>query len=135
MPNPTFDSEGVLECARSIRPFLPKLLGTEAGQIDRQLAELLEQAKTSQQVDTQILELLKSSTITQQWAAEFLSPELTSKGGYQSLPGYSSAQKLSKYICPVNNDFTQRRRAGEPIMSCPTCKVALVLADQSASGA
>jgi len=68
-----FQPEDILEGGRSIRPFLPELLGNDAVQVDKQLAELLAKAMAGQQVEQQILEILKSHPDTRNWIAEFLS--------------------------------------------------------------
>lgn len=125
-----FKPEDVLEGARSIRPYLAELLGTNAEQVDQQLAELLAHAETGQQVDEQILELLKSDEETYYWIAEFLSQPLESKG-FQGLPGQRRTQQAQKYICPIGNDYTWYRHGGEPIKICRTHDVALIPADQS----
>ena len=119
MPSSQFDPEEVLECARSIRPFLPELLGTEAEPFDRQLAELLAQANPGQQVDDQILELLKSHAKTRQWAAEFLSPKEVTRG-FDRLPGNMGSVSAQKYVCPQGDYVWYRRSVGIPIPICPS---------------
>jgi hypothetical protein len=114
-----FKPEDVLEGTRSIRPYLPDLLGTEAEEVDRQLAELLEKANTEQKVDQQILEILKSRPKTRNWMAEFLSPKQQSKG-WQQLPGSSGAVSARKYVCPQGDYVWYRRSAGILVPSCPT---------------
>ena len=121
-----FTPEDVLEGARTIRPFLPDLLGTEAEPVDQQLAELLGQAKAGQQDDQQILEILTSHPKTRSWIAEFLSPEQASKG-YQSLPGKPSAVSAPKYVCPEGDYTWFQRSAGTPVPSCPTHNCQLTL--------
>ncbi|HEY9659603.1 MAG TPA: hypothetical protein V6C65_14180 [Allocoleopsis sp.] len=119
MSSSQFDPEEILECARAIRPFLPELLGAEAEQVDRQLAELLAQAKVGQQVDAQILELLKSHSKTRQWAAEFLSPKEVPKG-FDRLPGNMDSVSAQKYVCPQGDYIWYRRSVGVPIPICPS---------------
>lgn len=126
MSTPQFDPDDILDCARSIRPDLPDLLGAAAEPIDQQLSDLLAQAHAGQSVDQQILDLLKSNDKTRRWAGEFLSKPIVSKGDFQPLPGQSEAQETTKYICPIGNDFTRRLRPGEPIPVCRTHQVALV---------
>ncbi len=121
--------EDVLECARLIRPELEELLGPEAEQVDRQIADLLAQANTGQQVDDQILNLLKRDEETYYWMAEFLSQPLESRG-FQRLPGRGAVGQAHKYVCPLGNDYTWYRRGAEPIKTCPTHHVALVTAAQ-----
>lgn len=119
MPTSQFDPEEMLECARSIRPFLPELLASEAEQFDLQLAEFLAQAKTGQQVDAQILALLKSHPKTKQWSAEFLSPKQVPKG-FDRLPGNMGSVSAQKYVCPQGDYVWYRRSVGIPIPVCPS---------------
>lgn len=113
-----FTPEDVLEGARSIRPYLPELLRSEAEQVDQQLADLLKKAKAGQQVDQQILELLKSHRKTHDWMAVFLSPKQASKG-YQRLPGNIGAVSAQKFVCPEGDYVWYRRTARTPVPSCP----------------
>lgn len=125
-----FKPEDVLDCARSIRPFLQELLGDDAVQVDSQLGELLAQAKAGQQVHEQILELLKSYPDTYNWIAEFLSEEQVSKG-FEKLAGQAQAISAQKYICPQGDDYIWYRRViGATIPICPTHGVPLIAADQ-----
>lgn len=121
-----FTSEDVLEGARSIRPFLPELIGTEADQVDQQLVELLGKAKSGQAVDQQVLEILKSRPKTRNWIAEFLSSEQVSKG-YQGLPGKAGAVSMPKYACPEGDYIWYQRSAGLQVPSCPTHQCELKL--------
>lgn len=124
------EPEDVLECARSIRPELEELPVLEAERVDRQLADLLAQANTGQQVDAQILNLLKQDEETYYWMAEFLSEPPESRG-FQRLPGGGAVGQAHKYVCPLGNDYTWYRRGGEPIRTCPTHHVELVLVEQA----
>ncbi|PSB24756.1 hypothetical protein [Stenomitos frigidus] len=119
MSSPQFDPEAILECARSIRPALPALLGSEAALVDRQLADLLTQAKAGQPVGTQILELLQSDPRIRNWAAEFLAPHQISKG-FEPLAGRSGDVSAAKYVCPDGDYVWYRRTTGEQMPSCPT---------------
>lgn len=119
MPTRQFSPEDVLECARSIRPFLPELLGAEATRIDQQLADLLAQLQAGEAVDIQILELLKSNPDTFQWIREFLGTKSVSRG-YERLPGGSGAVSAQKYICPQGDYIWYRRSAGISVPVCPT---------------
>lgn len=119
MPTPQFDPEKILDCARSIRPYLPELVGTEAETVDRQLADLLAQARVGDSVDAEILALLKRIPNTRNWAAEFLAPEQFSKG-FERLPGSSGAISAQKFVCPYGDYVWYRRSAGIPVPTCPT---------------
>ncbi|MEH2214063.1 hypothetical protein [Nostoc sp.] len=125
----TFEPDDILEAGRSIRPFLPELLGNDAVQVDKQLAELLAQAKAGQEVDKQILEILKSQPDTRNWIAEFLSEKQVSKG-FEPLPGKGQAISAQKYICPQGDYVWYRRIVGATIPICPTHGVLLIPAAQ-----
>ena len=131
MPTPQFDPEDILECARSIRPYLPELLDADTDEaFDQQLSDLLAQAKAGQSVDQQILAFVTSKPKTRQWAAEFLSPARIVKG-FQRPPGISQTSSAKKYICPEGSDYIWYRRSiAIPIQRCPTHKVLLVPANE-----
>lgn len=114
-----FKPEDVLEGARSIRPYLPDLLGAAAAECDRQIANLLAQAQQDQSVNAQILTLLKSHPKTKQWLSEFLAAKASSKG-YEQLPGSSGAVSTQKYVCPQGDYVWYQRSAGIPVPTCPT---------------
>ncbi|MHC0066939.1 hypothetical protein ACWATR_29185 [Nostoc sp. UIC 10890] len=124
-----FEPEDILEGTRLIRPFLPELLGDDAVQVDRQLSELLAQAKAGQQVHDQIFEILKSYPDTDDWMAEFLSEKPITKG-FDPLPGKGQPISASKYRCPQGDDYSwYRRSVGTAIPNCPTHNVPLIPAD------
>lgn len=123
-----FEHEMILEGARSIRPFLPELLGDDAGPVDHQVAKLLAQAKAGQETHEQILELLKSYPETRTWMAEFLG-ETRSVKGFEELPGQGQAISASKYRCPEDDYTWFRRVVGETVPKCPTHGVLLIPAD------
>lgn len=119
MSTPAYTPEDVLECARSIRPELPELLGAAAETVDRQLADLLAQAKTGAAVDAEILDLLKSHPNTYDWAAEFLAPQRVSKG-YERLAGSGDVVSAQRYVCPEGDYVWYRRSVGIAIPTCPS---------------
>lgn len=124
-----FEPEDILEGSRSIRPLLPEILGDDAVQVDRQLSELLAQAKAGEPVHEPILAMLKSYPDTRNWIAEFLSKKQVSKG-FEELPGKSQPISASKYRCPEGDDYTWYRRVvGAKIPNCPTHNVPLIPAD------
>ncbi|MCC5612578.1 hypothetical protein LC612_39265 [Nostoc sp. CHAB 5834] len=125
-----FRPEDVLEGARSIRPYLPELLGQQdAEKVDKELSNLLAQASAGEKVDDQVLELLKIYKATRDWLAEFLSKKQVSKG-FQPLPGSGDAISASKYVCPEGDFVWYRRSIGVSIPICPT-HGALILSEES----
>lgn len=67
--------EQILEVARSIRPYLPQLIGDAAAQCDRRLVELLNHAASGADVGPDILDLLMRQPVTHTWAAAMLADE------------------------------------------------------------
>ncbi|WP_088893244.1 hypothetical protein [Leptolyngbya ohadii] len=113
------DPEEILDCARSIRPALPELLEAGAESFDRQLAELLAEAKAGQPVEDEILRLLRSHPNTEPWTAEYLRPKTNSRG-FTPLPGSIGSVSAQKYVCPHNDYIWYRRSIGIPIPACPS---------------
>ncbi|NET34884.1 MAG: hypothetical protein F6K19_23150 [Cyanothece sp. SIO1E1] len=120
--------EDILEGARSIRPYLPELVGNEYLKLDQKVASLLNQANQGQPVHDLLLDLLKSYQATYNWMAEFLGPQQNSKG-FEQLPGSSGLTSALKYTCPYNDYTWFRRTIGSPIPTCPTHQIQLVLAN------
>jgi len=122
MSSPSFSSHEILESARTIRAYLPKLLTPdEAQQMDAQLSDLLAQAHTGQAVEQQILSVLTSHSRTQEWVAEFLSPTTFSRGpGDSVLPGRIGMITAPRYVCPEGDFVWYRFSLGETIPTCPS---------------
>ena len=121
-----FTNDQVLAASRAIRPLLPKLIPALADQIDRQLAQLLNQPDLDEttQVD-RLLDILDAHPETQSWLDQFLQLPATERG-YSGLPGNPLLAAANHYICPVGNDYTWYREANEEIPLCPTHLVPLV---------
>jgi hypothetical protein len=127
----------VVEVARSIRPYLPALVGSAAGKVDRQLTELLTAAldcDADDEVDGRILGVLASTPATHAWAAavladeQHLPPEVreirerSEDGGYAPLPNPRGGDPVDaqKYVCPVDGAFAWWRiSVGQPVPTCP----------------
>jgi len=122
MTTSPFKPEQILDCARTIRPFLPELVSAEMVQLmDGQLATLLAKAKAGEAVTADILEVLKSQPDVRSWAGEFLSPESVPKGvGDAQLPGRVGAIAAPRYVCPEGDFVWYRRSLGTPIPKCPS---------------
>jgi len=121
-----FTNDQLLAASRAIRPLLPKLIPALADQIDRQLAQLLNQPDLDE--DTQVdhlLEVLDAHPETKSWLDQFLQIPATERG-YSGLPGDLAPTAAPPYICPIGNDYTWYREANEEIPLCPTHLVPLV---------
>jgi len=129
-----FTNDQVLAASRAIRPLLPKLIPAKADQIDRQLAQLLNQPDLDEttQVD-RLLEVLDAYPETKSWLDQFLQIPANERIFY-SLPGDPTFRPggdphvgaANSYICPIGNDYTWYREANEEIPLCPTHLVPLV---------
>lgn len=117
----------VLEAARTLRPSLTQLLGSEAAQaVDFQLAQRLNQTDLDEntQVD-HLLEILTSHTETQTWWHDFLENNTAIQKSYSGLAGDPALQAATKYVCP-HNDYTWYREDSGPIPLCLTHLIALI---------
>ena len=120
-----FTNDQLLAASRAIRPFLPKLIPALADQIDRQLAQLLNQPDLDEttKVD-RLLEVFDAHPETKSWLDQFLQIPATERGFY-GLPGNLAPAAATPYICPVGNDYTWYQEANEKIPLCPTHLVPL----------
>ena len=127
----------VPEVARSIRPYLPALVGSAAGELDRQLAVLLRAAldrESDDELDGRILGVLASTPATHAWAAAVLAderhlpPEVreirerSEDGGYVPLPNPRGGDPVDaqKYVCPIDGAFAWWRiSVGQAVPTCP----------------
>ncbi|MGK7876930.1 MAG: hypothetical protein AB4426_27665 [Xenococcaceae cyanobacterium] len=124
-----YPSENILEGARSIRPYLPKLLNSpEAEAIDHQLAELLMQAQQGQSnIDNKLLEVLTSTEPTREFTVKFLNLSPVERiTYYYPIPGDPTPiSGLVKYACTFGDYVWYQRQKGQPIPNCPTHNVPL----------
>ena len=120
--------EEVLDVARSIRPYLPSLVGERAAEIDGRLQPLLQQASSGQDVEEEILFVLRSTPETHNWAAGMLGdqdglpPELqaTRTASFAGLPGTGEPVDAVRYVCPVDRAYAWWQTfVGDPVPDCP----------------
>jgi hypothetical protein len=128
--------EQLRDVARSIRPYLPGLVGDQAAAYDQRLTELLAEANTRADADDAILDLLASTPETHSWTATVLEdeqhrpPELQHVAERGALPdaGYSSLANpyggdlidTEKFVCPVDGNYAWWRvSVGVPVPTCP----------------
>jgi hypothetical protein len=127
------DNSGIIEAARSIRPYLRGLIPDEsAGLMDRELSQHLNQAQSGQPNANVILGILCSHEATRQWVSEFLEqqqpPEVTRAFRFQPIMGDQVPVAAGKYVCPLGDYTWYRQAAGTPVPRCPTHAVTLVAA-------
>lgn len=120
--------EAVLDVARSIRPYLPTLVGVQAEEFDAKLAFLLRQAHAGADIEEDLLALLQSSPETHNWAAAMLGDErrlppglqATRSGDFSGLPGAADPVDAIRYVCPVDRAYAWWQLfVGDPIPTCP----------------
>jgi hypothetical protein len=125
--------EQILEVARSIRPYLPRLIGAQANQCDRRLVDLLNEAAAGTDVGEAILELLARQPATHSWAASALADERhrppdvqadrgAASRGFSPLPNPYGADVVDaeRYTCPVDGNYVWWRVwVGAPVPECP----------------
>jgi hypothetical protein len=121
-------SRDLLDGARSIRPFLANLLGADADNVDRALADLLVQARAGQHVEKQIADLLAIRESTRAWMSGYLARRKAGIrfGGYEAPPGDPSPIAALLYTCPEDDYIWPRRAAGQQIPHCPTHHILLI---------
>ena len=127
--------EVVLDVARSIRPYLPGLVGEDASRLDQRLVVLLGQARDGADVEEAVLGLLGESPATHAWAAAVLGderhlpPDLQDravrsgdKAGYSPLanPHGGDPVDAERYVCPADGAYAWwRTSTGQEVPDCP----------------
>src|SRR5262245_22537874 len=97
------NDDPILDAARAIRPYLPRLIGPRADDVDRDLAQLLNRASSGELVDDEILAQLRRNPATHDWTAAFLErghpPDVTvvREKGLQELPGHGEVVAAARY--------------------------------------
>jgi hypothetical protein len=131
--------EGVFAAARSVRWYLPDLVGPDADRVDGELSGLLAE-RWDEEVGARLRGLMESTEGTSAFleavlddAPDFRPPQVRSgafKGAaYSGLAGDIGAVNAPMYRCPVGNDYDWwRPAAGTPIPMCSTHRVVLVRA-------
>jgi hypothetical protein len=122
-------SQGAVEAARAIRPFLRELLPpTEADELDGQIATLLNADMAS---EVGIRRVLESREATSDFLAEVLEdaplfrpPKFQERilrdAIFNPLPGDAMPVHAGKYGCPKHDYVWYRPSSGTEIPRCPT---------------
>lgn len=118
----------ILEAAKSIRQFLPDLLGEQAPAVDHQLAELIIRHQAGEPMENQVTSLLASHSSTRQWMRNFLGAdaEQTRSLGYNPLPGIPTID-APRYACPQGDYLWHHIDSSDRIPLCPTHHCPLIL--------
>jgi len=120
---------GVRAAARSVRQFLPELVGPEAEQLEAEIAGLLVEPGG----EDRLRRLLEQREGTRAFlgavlddAPEFRPPQArpsTKKdaSGYNPLPGRVGSLRAPKFRCPVGDDYDWWRLSQtDSVPKCPT---------------
>ncbi|MBM3727972.1 MAG: hypothetical protein FJW40_21425 [Acidobacteria bacterium] len=116
-----YSSDDILEAARTIRPYLPSLIGPPAAAVlDAKLASLLADARQGRKVDNLILDALQAPE-AREWTRQFLrAGALETLRAYQPVAGPGRPVAAEKYCCPQGDYVWYRRQVGETVPKCPT---------------
>ena len=125
--------EDIIDVARTIRPYLPKLVGTEADAYDREIAGLIAQAQAGNDVGDQLLAVLTRSSAVHDWAAHVLEndrhlpPDIQqiAERGFQLLPGLGEPVAAERYQCPHGDYVWYQISVSDQAPDCPTHECAL----------
>ena len=118
MPTPA----KIFEAAAAIRHYLPDLAPEEAASLDPQIAELLNQDRSTPGLDNQVLRLITQTEATRTWTKQYLNPDSkpTERDFFSSTNDPVNFIDLPEYACPYG-DYTWRRHSvSEPIPNCKT---------------
>jgi hypothetical protein len=125
-------SEGVWEAARSVRFFLPSMLGPVAEEVDKELAEILTEARESRDGEARLREVLGGRDETKAFLRAVLADEPhyrppqrrrddVRSPGFGPLPGQPEPPPPPRFRCPLGNDFTwYRLSVAAAVPECPT---------------
>jgi len=127
--------EDVIDVARTIRAYLPKLVGIEADAYDREIADLIAKAQAGDDVGEQLLAVLTRSPTVHDWAARVLEndrhlpPDIQpiTERGYQPLPGPGEPIQAERYECPYGDYVWYQISVSDPVPDCLTHKCALTI--------
>jgi hypothetical protein len=120
------EDEEVLEAARAIRPHLHSLVGDHAGDMDRELALLLDQAETGESVKLQVLQVLSQRQETRDWARRLLQIPQEDRS-YEGLPGRPGPISVPRYACPRGDgEPWYRFSVADQIPICPVHDISYV---------
>jgi hypothetical protein len=127
--------EGVLEAARSARPYLLELLGPGlAAVVDAELAGLLAGEASGGDVEAGLRSALEAHEATSVFLARvlwdaprFRPPQVVSESTrtFSALPGESLPVPADKFRCPQGDYVWYRMAVGVPVPDCPTHRRAL----------
>jgi hypothetical protein len=125
--------EALWEAARSVRPYLPELVGTDAARVDADLAELLTDAQPSETVEKRLRMVLESHDGTRVFL-EMLREDVplyrpprpearrNPTKRYSPLAGDHSLIPADKFVCPHGDYTWYRPETGMEVEQCPTHK-------------
>jgi hypothetical protein len=107
----------VLEAARTIRQYLPGLLGDDAPACDAELAALLAHADAETAGD-EILAVFERHPAAHAWTAAFIESRTRTSRGFDFLPGHGELLDDDIFDCPRGDYTWYRRWIGQPQERC-----------------
>jgi len=125
----------IQDVARSIRPYLPRLLGDQSADYDQRLVALLVRSAQGADTDDALLDLLASNPVTHTWAADMLEDErhlppdvrqVVERGvpdaGFSPLanPYGGDPVDAEKFVCPRDGNYVWWRVSVG--IQVPTCR-------------
>jgi hypothetical protein len=131
-------SDGVWEAARSVRYYLPQLLGPAADEVDKEIAEILTSPADSGNDEARLREVLESQDETKAFLRAVLDDDplyrppqarrdVVKSPGFSPLPGQIEPPMPPRFRCPIANDYTwYQLSVGEEIEVCPAHGCVLV---------
>ena len=123
-----YDEATILDCARTIRPYLPRLLGDEtlALALDARLADFIARGAQGEPVSALITNALAEYPATRAWMRDYLQSRdlvirLARLRGYAEPGGDPEPIPARKYVCPIACDtIWYQQFEGEEIPICQT---------------
>lgn len=124
-------TEGVFAAARKIRPYLPDMLGREAGDVDTEIEGLLSGDSSGEEAEGRLRELLESRIETRMFLNAVLvdgplyrTPQEQSDKkrtrAFQSQAGDPGEVDADAYRCPEEDHYQWSRiSVGAPVPRCP----------------
>jgi hypothetical protein len=131
-----YNTQEILDAARTIRPELPVLLENEpavdAAELDALIAALLGRAEQGESVDNSVLSLLAATDPTREWLRSYLDAEekderLEAMRSFRRPAGNPDPIVAQRYVCPVDGQTAWYKQfEGEEIPLCVDHNVRLV---------
>ena len=114
-------SLSIVNIIQSLRPQLTELIGDQAPDVDRQLADLLTQIETEPDAQDRIVTLLRSYQPVMDWVDQNFQehlPKGVTRSTFDLLAGDPSSVHATRYICPECGSSWFRRHVSQAPEPC-----------------